>query len=218
MPIENYGLFGETNYSASMRESLSKYLAKWPVFLFFLLLSVGGGFLYICFTVPKYIATTTFLIKGIEIGEKNNDDLIESAMNGKRQINLNNEILLIGSSHLMERTVSKNGFNISHFKEERLLNKDIYIDAPFNLAVQNITDSNRTYNIHIKNMNATGGSYSVDKIKNKESQEFKWNKPFTVSGQSFILTTKEKNPDTRREIYCPMAAGKGCRGRIIKVF
>jgi len=218
MPRENYGLFGEANHNASMRESLSKYVAKWPVFLFFLLLSVGGGVLYIWFTVPKYVATTTFLIKGIGIGEKNNDDLIESAMNGKRQINLNNEMLLIGSSHLMERMVSKNGFNVSYFKEERLQNKDIYIDAPFNLIVQNITDSNRTYNIHIKNMNATGGSYSVDKVENKKSQEFKWNEPFTVNGQSFILTTKEKNPDGEGEYIARWQPVKDAAADLSKYF
>lgn len=218
MAKENNGFFGEVNSAISVRESLSKYVSNWPIFLFFLVLSVGGSLLYICFTVPKYIATTTFLIKGAEFGEKNNDDLIESAMNGKRQVNLNNEMLLIGSSDLMERTVDKNGFNISYFKKGNWLNTDIYIDAPFDLIVKNITDSNHTYTIHIKNMNGEGGSFSSGKMKNEKSNLFKWNEPFTISGQTFILVLKKKNPEKDAEYIATWQPVKDAAGELSKDF
>ncbi len=197
MTRENNDLFGEANSNSSMRERLTKYISKWPVFLFFLIVCIGGGVLYIYLTVPKYKATTAFIIKGLEIGEENNDDLIESAMNGKRQINLNNEMLLIGSLHLMERTVSKNGFNISYFKKGRFLNEDIYKDAPFVLVAKNITDSSRTYNLQIKDIDATGGSYSYN--NSDKYNQFKWNEPFTAGHQTFLLEPNKKTPETDGE-------------------
>jgi capsular exopolysaccharide synthesis family protein len=223
MAKENSGFFGEGNSSTSVRESLSKYMANWPVFLFFLVLSIGCCMLYICFTVPKYVATTTFLIKGAEFGEKNNDDLIESAMNGKRQVNLNNEMLLIGSSALMERTVEKNGFNISYFKKGKLLNSDIYIDAPFDLIAKNITDSNHTHSIHLSNITAKGGSFSSDKMKNEKSRLFHWNEPFTVNGQTFILRLKPNLPGRDAEYIVnwqpvSVAAGELSKNFKVKAF
>ncbi len=197
MAKENQGLFGDANTGNSMRDIVSKYIASWPIFLFFALVSVGAGVLYIFFTVPKYIATTTFLIKGAEFGEKNNDDLIESALGGKRTVNLNNEMLLIGSSKLMERTVEKEGFNISYFKKGSWLNTDIYIDAPFNLIVKHISDSSRTYDIYIKSINENGGLYAT--ANKGDFKQFTWNRPFNVSGQTMVLLPSVKTAEHNGE-------------------
>lgn len=190
MVKENSGIFGEEQSSATLRENLSRYIAKWPLFLICIVLSVSAGIFYTRYTVPKYIATSSFLIKGAEGGGPVSNDLIESSLQGKRVVNLNNEMLLISSGSLMERTVAKNNFNVSYFAKGRILNIDIYNDAPFTLLVKQLTDSNGTYDIQIKKIDANGGAFVYGPEKKEKSYSFIWDQPFTIGVQSFILSPK----------------------------
>jgi capsular exopolysaccharide synthesis family protein len=190
MTQENNGIFGEDQSKVTVRERLSRYLANWPLFLVCIILSVGAGLLYIRSTIPKYRAITYFLIKGTESGRPNSEDLIESAMNGKREVNLNNEMMLISAASLMERTVARNGLDVSYFKKGRILNIDIYKDAPFTLIAKQLTDSNHIYNIYIKKFDTAGGTFLYAPEKEEKLYSFRWNEPFSVSGQSFVLEPK----------------------------
>lgn len=188
MVKENYGGFGDDQSSVTLQERLSKYVANWPLFLVIMVLSVGAGFLYIRYTVPKYIATTQFLIKGQEGGGPVSNDLIESTLQGKREVNLNNEMLLLSSARLMQRTVAKNDFNVTYFKKGRILDIEIYKDAPFILTALPLIDSNSFYQLYIKTIDLTGGTILYGPEKNEKLFSFQWNKPFKVRGQGFILT------------------------------
>jgi uncharacterized protein involved in exopolysaccharide biosynthesis len=42
---------------------LVKYMPYWPMFLFFLILSISGAYLYLRYTIPLYEATATLIIK-----------------------------------------------------------------------------------------------------------------------------------------------------------
>lgn len=106
-------LFGGANTGLNIKEQLLKYWAGWPLIVIVMAVCIGTGFLYTRYTTPKYVAFTSFLVKGNTEGSGNSsNDLIETALNGKREINLNNDILVISSAGLMQRVVSKYGFNI----------------------------------------------------------------------------------------------------------
>src|SRR6187431_3338636 len=101
MNKENKGVFGESHSTATVKEMLANYFTNWPLFLASILICVSAGVLYTRYTVPKYLATTSFLIKGGDGGKPSSDDLIESALSGKKEVNLNNEIMLINAASLM---------------------------------------------------------------------------------------------------------------------
>lgn len=223
MASEDNGIFGEEQSTGTVRERLSQYIASWPLFLVCIILSVGAGMLYSRYTVPKYMATTTFLIKGTQSGKPNSDDLIESALNGKGQVNLSNEMLQIRSVSLMARTVAKNGFNVSYFKKGRLLYTDIYKDAPFTFIAKQLTDSNSIYKIYINKVDMVGGAFLYGPEKKEKLYSFRWNQPFYIGGQYFILTPKRKIESKEGEYIAqwqPVAstASKLLGGLIVKPY
>ena len=190
MAKENRELFGDSKNSSTIKETVIKYLAKWPLFVICLLACIGTGIFYTRYAIPKYLVYTSFLVKGAENGKANSEDLIDEALNGKKTTNLNNDIMLIKSSGLMERTVIKNNFNIFYYKKGKLLDIDIYNDGPFWLVPEKVTDSARSYNFHVKTITLKGGTFlSTDGMKER-SYTFYWDVPFTINGQSFKFTSK----------------------------
>lgn len=188
MVQQDNGIFPVEQNAVSVKEQLSKYFAKWPLFMASLLFCLGAGYFFTRYTVPKYIATNYILIKGTQSGgTTGTSDLIESALNGKREVNLNNEMMLMNASGLMERTVAKNGFNVTYYRKGRLINIDIYKDAPFTLAAVELTDSNTTYNLFLNSIDLNGGEIIYGPKKGEVACDFKWGRPFTISGQKFIL-------------------------------
>lgn len=193
MSQSNNEFFAENHSAITLKERLTSFFVNWPLFILCILFSVCAGLFYIKFTIPKYMSTTSFLVKGGEEGSATSKDLIESAVNGgKKEINLNNEMLLISSSSLMEQTVAKNGFNISYFIKGRLKNIDVYQNAPFTFIPKQITDSSHTYEINIKKIDLQGGEYSLGTEKQEKLLQFRWNELFTISGQQFVLAPSGK--------------------------
>ena len=186
MDAANSNTTNEERNSSTFREVLIKYLKKWPVFLFFLVICIGLGVVYSRYTVPVYVATTSFLVKQADNSASSSDDLLKSAMGGKTQTNLNDEILQIGSRGLLERTVNKHDFNIHYYKKGRLLNIDIYKDAPFRLIADK-PDSITSTKIYVQDLTAKGGNVLVNPENPNKKIPFLWRLPFIVNGKSFLL-------------------------------
>jgi uncharacterized protein involved in exopolysaccharide biosynthesis len=144
------------------------------------------GIFYTRYTPAKYIAFTSFLIKGASNEKATSNDLIESAISGKREVNLNNEILVIKSASLMERVVAKNNFNINYFKQGKILKTDIYLDVPFRL-IPKTTKDNNSISISLKNLDKTGGLFFYGPSESEKKFQFKWNAPFSLGGKTFVL-------------------------------
>ncbi|ANE49246.1 GumC family protein [Flavisolibacter tropicus] len=182
------GLVEESGKGKDIKEILTKYLAFYPLFIISLAICLGVGYYYIRITPPLYKATATILVKGNSSeGASSNADLIESALSGKPQINLSNEILQLTSDNLMQRVVAKYGFNISYFIKGRVLTSDIYHSSPFRLVVKSIKDSLTPMQITINELSADGGKITYGSEKDVHSFIFAWNKAFNYSGSTLIL-------------------------------
>jgi capsular exopolysaccharide synthesis family protein len=190
VPKQENGFFGEEQQTSNLKDRLSAYISNWPLFIVLTGLCVGAGIFYTRHTTPKYIAETTVIVKNTEENKVSKDDLIESALAGKSEVNLNNELLLISSSSLMKRTVAKNAFNIQYLIKGRLLDIDIYKDAPFTLTPKEIVDPQRSYEIHINKMNAEGGTFLYGPEKKEKLYSFRWKEPFVINEQAFVLYPK----------------------------
>ena len=193
MKKENNGLFGDNKSSLSIKELLLAYLRQWPVFIIIIGVFLIAAFLFIKYAIPKYAATTSFLIIGKESGNPNTFDLIENALNVKKDVNVNNEMLLIGAQDLMQRTVAKNNFNISYFRTGHFQNIDIYTDAPFIFSITQIADNNKSYLFYIENLTALGGTILYD-LKDEKVHNFRWNEPVIIAGNRIILNPKLNSP------------------------
>ena len=211
MDSTNGTFSNEERNSGTIREILLKYLKKWPVFLLFLISCIALGVVYSRYTVPVYVASTSFLVKQADNTTSSSDDLLKSVMNGKTQTNLNDEILQIGSRALLERTVNKHDFNIHYYKKGRVLNIDIYKDAPFRLIADK-PDSVKSTKIYLKDLTPAGGNALLDPEKPRNKVAFLWRLPFRINGKSFLLNPADSAKVSKSEFivtYDPASVTAG---------
>ena len=212
MKPQEKGIFGQEQNHASLREFIIDYLKRWPLFLGCLVFCIGAGVLYTRYAIPKFLSSTSFLVKEATDSKSGPNDLIDNALNGKSQINLNSEILQFGSTNLMEHAIAKNQFNISYFIKGRVLNVDVYKDAPFILQIKHLTDSNLVYKLEITNMDSIGGKFLYGADKKENPTSFKWNIPFIIQEQVFVLNSKvaiKKSNATYIVVWDPVSLSAG---------
>jgi len=188
-------LFGETTGKAdgmSVKDILKKYIAYWPVFILSSGIFIGGAILYLRKATPKYIASALILVKGEKKSTSTQEDLISTALVATKSSNMENELQLMRSSGLMERIVLENQFNISYFILGRVKATDLYLDAPFRLIVQKITDSSKGFSVIIKSINNTGVKIEYGAKTNKKISNLNWNTPYTMDGFQFVLAPRGK--------------------------
>ena len=187
-------LFSESaGKGLSAKEIVLKYLSHYPLFIISLVVCVGIGFLYLRYAIPKYSASTLILVKGSQGGgtmQQPSNDLVGVALNSKLQGNLNNELISLRSSELMQRVVAKNGFNISYYHLGKFLKTDLYTDAPFRFLPQNIVDSNSSLTITIKDLNQNGGQLEYGPEDAIKTLPFKWNTAFNINGSRYVISPK----------------------------
>ena len=101
--------FTDIDETINLRAELKPYLNKWPWFVLSVLLAISIAFIYLRYTPQSYQTTARILIK-----DEGSSDLSQLAMfqdlrMGKiGSINLDNEIKILKSRPLTERTVEQN--------------------------------------------------------------------------------------------------------------
>ena len=124
----------ENNISQQKDESLivqmlAKYFTYWPLFVLFFVLSVVASFIYLRYSVPKYQATASLIIKD---EKKGSDDskLMESLnmINTKKIIE--NEIEILQSRPLIDEVVKKLYLYAPMYHEGKIKELSAYMDAP----------------------------------------------------------------------------------------
>jgi capsular exopolysaccharide synthesis family protein len=207
----------EENPSAGFtaKEFLLKYLSYWPLFLILMSFCVGSAFLYARYATPKYKVTALVLVKDDPNTKSNSsDDLIQDALNGEKKINIENELQLMRSSSKLERVVMKNEFNISYYKIAIVRKIDLYHDAPFALIPQLIRDSTKQVNIKLNNLNSEGVTLLAEGKGDGKGTLIKWNTPFKLNGDIFILVPKSGNFESQSKYMATWNPVKQAAGEI----
>lgn len=130
MQVENYSK-NTTQNSLYLREQLMKYVRHWKWFVLSVFVFLVLSKLYLRYTVPQYKAQTTILIKNEETGlasELSAFNDIGLFSGSKKKIE--DEIEVLKSRALVEKTVKEGNFNISYFSEGRIRSTDTYGKKP----------------------------------------------------------------------------------------
>ena len=134
---------------SSIVQMVATFLPYWPLFLIFLLLSFGSAFLYLNFTVPKYEANATIIIKD---EKKGNDDskLMESLdlINTKKIIE--NEIEVLQSRTLMNNVVKKLHLYAPVFFSGKVNSRSAYTASPIKIEMLKPDSTMFVENVEIK--------------------------------------------------------------------
>ena len=210
---EEKDLFNSGSSGLSIKEQVSRYLAYYPLFITSVIVCVGAGMLYLRYATPMYKASELVFVKNDKTGNTSTD-LIKTAITGDpMKSNLDNEVQLMSSQSLMERVVSKNGFNISYVYIGKLRNTDLYLDAPFRLIPQTIKDSSSSLLITLSNLNNEGGVLQKGMSDKGSKLAFKWNTSFTFDNNTYSLIKRAESLDKNEKYFAswesvPQAAAK----------
>ena len=82
------------------------YIAYWPLFLIFLIISFAGAYIYIRYTAPMYLASATLIIKDENKGNKDTKMMESIDAIGTKKI-IENEIEVLQSRTLINDVIRK---------------------------------------------------------------------------------------------------------------
>ncbi|CAA0171618.1 GumC family protein [Tenacibaculum maritimum] len=132
----------EDNDIINIRAELEKYIIHWKWFLLGLILSLLGAFFYLKYATPKYLASTTILIKNDKKGGVSEELAAfgDLGIIGNSNKNVDNEIEILKSRTIISDVVRKLNLNIRYLAEGSIKDSEIYNKKPFSINF----DSNST--------------------------------------------------------------------------
>lgn len=119
-----------------IQKVVSKYLPYWPLFLLALLVGGGIAFTYLRYTIPKYEATATIIIKDEKKGNEDSK-LMESLDQISSKKIVENEIEIIQSRKLMINVVKALCLYAPVNMEGKIKTISAYVKSPIVIQVAN---------------------------------------------------------------------------------
>ena len=125
--------------SVNLRDLLFKYLIHWKWFLLSVVAFFALSKLYLRYSIPIYKSTTTVLIRDDKAGN------IASELSAIQDIGLfsgpknqmEDEVEILKSRKLTEKTVKEGDFNIKYIEEGRIKSSDAYGANPVKILFDN---------------------------------------------------------------------------------
>lgn len=107
----------------------------WYLFAIFLFLGLSAAFLFNKLATPSYKITASVLIKDSENNRRDLTEFLEGFELLSASESFENEILILNSPQLIERTLKSMDIEVSYFQEENILIKtELYKSTPFNVV------------------------------------------------------------------------------------
>ena len=148
--------FSENQEEMLISKMLSKYYPYWPIFLLFIIVSIVGSYLYIKYSVPKYEATASIIIKDEKKGNEDSKLLESLNMINSKKI-IENEIEVLQSSPIIEMVVKKLFLYAPIYLEGKIADYSAYVKSPFIIEFKNpetlVEESGKIYFHYDKNKN-----------------------------------------------------------------
>ena len=130
--------------TVNIRELLFKYLIYWKWFLLSIVLFLVGAKLYLRYSIPEYKSQTTLLIKRDDAGGLPSEFSAFQDLGGftGAKKDLDDEIEVLKSRTLIEKTIKYGEFNISYILEGRIKSSESYAENPIKIDFR---EKNKTF-------------------------------------------------------------------------
>lgn len=118
-----------------IKEQLYKYLVHWHWLLGSIIVCMILAFLYLRYTTPNYEAVTSILVKDEKKGGMLSElsAFSDLGLGGNMKNNVDNEIEVLKSRTLVENTIKKLNLTTGLFVEGKVIDRDIYAQAPIRI-------------------------------------------------------------------------------------
>ena len=122
----------EAEGSLDIRVFLFKALRFWPLFVASLAVFVLSALLFNRYTTQKFRTSTSLLISTDNSGANAGLEAVMSAIGYYNpELTLENELFILKSDFLLEKTLKSLGLEVSYFKEGRVRANELYLKQPF---------------------------------------------------------------------------------------
>ena len=119
-----------------IQQLVSKYLPYWPLFLLALFVGSGIAFAYLRYTIPKYEATATIIIKDEKKGNEDSKLMESLDLISSKKI-VENEIEIIQSRTLMINVVKALSLYAPVYEEGKIKTISAYTKSPVTIQSPN---------------------------------------------------------------------------------
>ena len=125
------------------RAILEKKLVHWYWFVLGAMLCLSVAYVYLRYTIPQYQASTTILVKDDKKGGMLSElsAFADMGLGGGMKSNLDNEVEILKSRTLIERTVRELKLNVSLTRKGNLVDAELYQGAPIKVDFLNTKPS-----------------------------------------------------------------------------
>lgn len=198
----------EAESDFNIREELDKYLFHWKWFLFSIIAALLVGYVYLRYSTPIYSASTTILVKDDKKGGLASEfaGLSEIGLMGNSKSNVDNEIEVLKSRTLVEKTIEALRLNYVYIKQGRVKSPEIYkgseiiIDFKSSLA----EDLNSAEQFRIVSKSNTSFELFLD--TDKSHGIFKYGSSIKLSNGQLTVVKNPKvitsQSDTKFDLIC----------------
>ncbi|SHJ00551.1 GumC family protein [Flavobacterium terrae] len=125
--------------SLNFRDLLNKYLIHWKWFLFSVFVFLALSKIYLRYSVPIYKSYTSILIKDDKSGGLASElsAFQDIGLFSGSKSRLEDEIEILKSRKLIEKTIKEGEFNVNYVQEGRIKSSDVYGDNPVKVSFFN---------------------------------------------------------------------------------
>ena len=158
----------QSNSELNIKEVVLKYISNWKWFVLGVFLSFLCAYVYLRYSIPQYKADAKILVKDDRKGGLASElsAFSDLSMLANLKSNVDNEIEVITSRTLIERTIKSLGLEFQYLNIGRVKSEELYKNCPIQLVV---VSSNENYfkNDHsyrIENKQNTFAIYDVSDV------------------------------------------------------
>jgi len=122
----------DQNEDFNLRDSLEQYFNNWQWFVLAVCLCLTIAYVYLRYTTPQYQASTTILVKDEKKGGMLSElsAFADMGLGGGMKSNLDNEIEILKSRTLVERTIKKLDLNVVLVEKGNVISSERYKNTP----------------------------------------------------------------------------------------
>jgi capsular exopolysaccharide synthesis family protein len=188
----------ETEKGFDLRKLLDKVISNWFWFLLCVIAGIGLSWLYLRYATPDYKVNAKILIQDDQKG----GDSPEKAVLDQLQIfnsksNVDNEMEILKSRSLMEKTVKDLQLNVSYWLEGRLKTAEQFSKLPFTVQWTNLKDSLPDAQYIIKPLSESKVHISAEGVIDKD---ISWNEPVKLP-EGVMKVIRQQNNNLIAENY-----------------
>lgn len=153
----------QDNTSLNVKDVFRKIIRYWYYYLITAVILGGIAVLYLKFTEPMYLVSTSLLVQDNE-GSPETQLILQEIYPEAGAKNLENEIGLIQSYSLIHETVKALDFGVSYFIADVFGPRELYHSAPFWLEVDTTAYQLKGVPIHIQPLSHEQYKVTIDEI------------------------------------------------------